>query len=814
MDELLLENQELDARYAVVGTLGSGGSASVYLVEDRELNCLCAWKVQRTEKEHRRSLQEEIEVLQALQHPNIIKVFGYHQFEKLQLTAISLEYLRGGSLREKIVAGPLSEAEAIQVATDVLSGLEYLHQRGILHGDIKPDNILFSAENIAKLADFGLAREVSDAQRSTIEGSLLYLAPEVLEGANASPQSDLYSFGLTVYEALTGTPYTSIEESSLPTKRLIRQQRQKIANLKVGSPLKNLLFRLLEPAPTARLASAGEALALVRAAVSTPKSSKRRWRVAAASLFLALILFLPTTLGKLLLIRLLLYTNHYLDYPISAQRIEAITRPDPDLFTHLIRHREMLLAEFALASGSTPHLDQKQLLEITLDDSSTSLLSKLLARMQPSTTAVQQLLKHSVMRRKSEKALLIVRHYPHLPFDNATLFDILPHWPDLNSALLHQELDQEVRAILTAYVNNDVAGKALSSRGHQFEPSTTDGLTSLHYAAMFGPISTRFILSEGFPVDPPDSKSRTALHLAVINNRISSAAVLLEFGANVNQRDVELKTPLWYAVRNVNIGMTKLLLENGADVSASGIPDVPLTTTAVFQGSPELLKLLLEFDPRAHEYGTLSPIGVAVAHGKLEAVKLLLQYGANPNTVISYTVSPASLARRAITYWNGFLLDELLSAGANLNEVSAKGKTLLEEAWEARALIAVEVLIKHGVKVDTPIHRKALAQGAVSHEHYPFFEQLTKAVDFSPSIRLGEGKTVLALAISAENRRAVLKLLEFGEACILDQRHRSALMELISDENYNRWNARCASNAELGQPTQRNPERPSQTSSQ
>lgn len=143
-----------------------------------------------------RRFDREARALAELDHPNVVKVFAYSTTDDLPY--MSIEWMDGGTLEDRIKAGPLNQQELKRIAQEILSGLRAVHQQGLIHRDLKPDNILLSSSGTVKLADFSLAgfdKRSGLTQHGAIVGSPAYMAPELIEGHPASFQSDLYSLG-------------------------------------------------------------------------------------------------------------------------------------------------------------------------------------------------------------------------------------------------------------------------------------------------------------------------------------------------------------------------------------------------------------------------------------------------------------------------------------------------------------------------------------------------------------------------------------------------------------------------------------------
>ena len=218
----------LEGRYKIEEPLGVGGSSQVYLARDKALNRDVALKVldapAAADGDTRRMFVKEARALAQLSHPNIVAVYDVGEVDGSPF--IVMEYLAGGSLKQKIEGtGPLKTGEAVRVAIEVANGLAFAHSKGIIHADLKPSNILFDANETAKICDFGIARTPQeDADTPQLYATAMYVAPERVEGKSTTVQSDVYGLGLVLYEALVGKPpFTSSNAAVLLRDHVVRQ---------------------------------------------------------------------------------------------------------------------------------------------------------------------------------------------------------------------------------------------------------------------------------------------------------------------------------------------------------------------------------------------------------------------------------------------------------------------------------------------------------------------------------------------------------------------------------------------------------------
>jgi tetratricopeptide (TPR) repeat protein/predicted Ser/Thr protein kinase len=300
------------SHYRLLNPLGSGGMGVVYRAEDTTLGRTVALKFlpERSGVDPRSQarLREEARTASALNHPNICTIFEVG--ESSGEFYIAMEYVEGRPLAESIRPGGVPVETALRYARQLASALEHAHARGVIHRDLKPRNIVVTPQGDAKILDFGLARRTDPAEfdRKTLEltstadaigvaGTFPYMAPEQLEGKDATPRSDIWALGVVLHEMVTGErPFRGENLFRLCTA-IVRDPPPPLpAHVPPG--LAAVIHRCLEKEPERRYQRAGEvraALEAIAPEISLPASRAQRPRFSrsllAAAGFAALLVF-------------------------------------------------------------------------------------------------------------------------------------------------------------------------------------------------------------------------------------------------------------------------------------------------------------------------------------------------------------------------------------------------------------------------------------------------------------------------------------------------------------------------------------------
>ena len=303
--------------YEIVSLLGSGGMGDVYRARDSRLGRDVALKVLLPEVAsdpgRRQRFEQEARAASALNHPNIISV--YDTGSQDNLVYIVSELIEGETLRDQLKGGALPQSRVLEIAGQVADALAAAHAASIVHRDLKPENIMLTRDGRAKILDFGLAKQVTprvpggdetEFLTRTTPGAVLgtagYMSPEQVRGEVVDPRSDIFSFGLVLYECLAGSPpFVRATGVELMTA-ILREDPPELPQT-VAPALRQIVLHCLEKEPERRFYSARDlAFALrtvnISAAASRtsgktaplPNPPRRRWLWPAAVCVLALLL--------------------------------------------------------------------------------------------------------------------------------------------------------------------------------------------------------------------------------------------------------------------------------------------------------------------------------------------------------------------------------------------------------------------------------------------------------------------------------------------------------------------------------------------
>lgn len=293
----LRPGDRLGDRFLIKERLGLGGSGTVYAALDTRVGQKVAIKLLKpdlADPAGRERLRREVRAARPA-HENVVNIFDLHQHDGLFF--LSMELVHGRSLRELLAErGTLAIDEAGALGSQVASGLTHLHQRGLVHRDIKPGNIMVAEDGTAKVCDMGLARPLARGTTVTetamVVGTPAYMAPEQATAAELTSASDVYALGLTLYQCLTGS--VPLEGETAVETLMLRQKARppRIRGGTIDCPrwLDRLLRWMLEPVPEGRPTTKQVEQALMNSRVGRRLSRRTVTRVVVTALVAAAVL--------------------------------------------------------------------------------------------------------------------------------------------------------------------------------------------------------------------------------------------------------------------------------------------------------------------------------------------------------------------------------------------------------------------------------------------------------------------------------------------------------------------------------------------
>jgi len=280
------------SHYRIVYKIGAGGMGEVYLAEDTRLDRKVAIKVLppglANDADRLLRFEQEARATSALNHPNILTIYDIGSHEGSPF--IVAELLEGEELRQQVDAGALPQRKALDYARQIASGLAAAHERGITHRDLKPENLFVTTDGRVKILDFGLAKlrpqriEPGGSNVATqkgitdpgvVMGTVGYMSPEQVRGQEADHRSDIFSFGVILYEMLTGRRAFLRETMAETMTAILKEEPEEVTeiNSKVPPQLERIVRRCLEKKPEQRFQSTSD-LGFAIEALSTPSGAR------------------------------------------------------------------------------------------------------------------------------------------------------------------------------------------------------------------------------------------------------------------------------------------------------------------------------------------------------------------------------------------------------------------------------------------------------------------------------------------------------------------------------------------------------------
>jgi serine/threonine-protein kinase len=274
----------LEGRYQILKELGRGGMGIVFQAQDKQLNEQVAIKILSpllsNDAEALERMRREVSAARRITHPNVIRTYDLSEVNGLHF--VSMEYFAGANLKEHLKqTGPLSLMEAFNIASQICEGLQAAHSQGIVHRDLKSQNIILNSTNQIKIIDFGLA-SIRQMQGMTATGMIMgtpeYMAPEQVAGKKVDERADIYSLGIILYELFTGrVPFTGDSAISVGFQQMKDDPvppRQ--VNPQIPVEIEKVILKALQKDPLNRYRTVAELKVELEAAVHHPVPSRLR----------------------------------------------------------------------------------------------------------------------------------------------------------------------------------------------------------------------------------------------------------------------------------------------------------------------------------------------------------------------------------------------------------------------------------------------------------------------------------------------------------------------------------------------------------
>ena len=274
---MLTEGMFIAERYEIIGKIGAGGMSDVYKAKDHVLGRFVAIKVLKQEFSEDvnfvTKFRTEAQSAAGLEHPNIVNIYDVGSENGMHY--IVMEYVDGITLKTYIEKkGKLTYKEAVSIAIQVGRGIEAAHNKNIVHRDIKPQNIIISKDGRIKVADFGIARAITDETTNLYgaAGSVHYISPEQARGGYCDERSDIYSLGITIYEMVTGRVPFDGDTTVAVAIAHINEAMVPPSNIEPSVPvaLEQIIFKCTQKRPNQRYSSCADLIKDLRHALVAP----------------------------------------------------------------------------------------------------------------------------------------------------------------------------------------------------------------------------------------------------------------------------------------------------------------------------------------------------------------------------------------------------------------------------------------------------------------------------------------------------------------------------------------------------------------
>jgi ankyrin repeat protein len=733
--------------YRIVGELGRGAMGIVYHAFDPAIGRPVAVKVIRLASDMtvedraqlRQRLIREASAAGKLSHPNLVTV--YQLGEEGEDVFIAMEFVKGSSLRQMITRDVgMPRERCLEILRQIADGLDYAHRAGVVHRDIKPDNILIREDGCAKVADFGIAKIIESSTQHMTQvgasvGSPSYMSPEQVKAGQLDAKSDQFSLAVVAFEMLTGGKLFAADTMVALMHQIIAVDPLSPPEVQAKLPASMLpaLQRALSKNPADRFPTCAEFVRGLAAAPLDESTTATLYvkpppppRVAAKSAPLLLIAGVVALL--VILAGAWYWAKHRAPAGSAATASPAESTESP--LVKAVAENRLADARTLLAHGTDVNAANR--------DGTTSLMiaSEGTGSLQNSIPAIQMLLEKNpnLEAEDSQGRTALYRAVTEGKDDNIAV--LLAHKADPG----HRATNGSTPLMAAVTYGRMPAMRALLAAGADVNIADNEGKTPLHRAAEgsgYMPNNApfvQFLLEKGAKIDAQDKQGRSALLLASTEGKTDAVSLLLDQKADPNQKDNNGASPLQMAVTYGKTDVVKILLSKGALVnstdSSSNTPlmiaaegnaylpnNGPLVElllqsgakvepqdsrgrTAFYRaaedGKEDAMRLLLdrkaELNGKAND-GT-TPLIAAMATGKMNAINFLIDRGADVNLADANGRTPLMVVADGSPYITnpGDVAKLLLSKGAKKDAMDTLGRTALTRATQAKNNAVADLL--------------------------------------------------------------------------------------------------------------------------
>lgn len=621
-----------NSKYKILKKLGQGGMGTVYLGHDQILDRQVAIKVLSSELSSNSEFTErfltEARVCAKLNHPNIIKIYDFGKSPSTNQVYFVMEFIDGDSLTNIIKFNKIeTENKILSICKDVLSGLKCSHELGILHRDIKPDNILINKNGIPILMDFGIAKLIQNegiTRTGETMGTPEYMSPEQVMGSELNCQTDLYSFGIVMYQMATGKlPF----QGDTPIATALKHVHETPPlpsnfNNSISPGLENIILKIIQKDKNLRYQSATEIIN----DLENLNSSNKAINISADAR--------PIKTDKVILGNSHQTINTSLSENHNAQNIDTITSQ--------LTQSKIKLCDVITKSIEEGKLNFHELLFDAITDNDVTAL-KFLADIKIPFNFINENnstpLIHSIKSNSQDIFDLLISYKVDVNFknnDDETPLMIACNTGDIETVKLlikkgaNPNLKNKKNELAYNYAENkgysEISNFLLNISSSNSEPLESDNANISNNLIQNGNFSLHDILKDN--ISKNNFNPNYELFQSIENDIFFITNILIKLKlAEINVRDKKANTPLHQSVKFNNKIISSFLINNGSDCNAINSNGETPLHIACTNGNNELISILIEkTDHTIKNSNNKDILDIAKDKGNKEAIKLIESY--------------------------------------------------------------------------------------------------------------------------------------------------------------------------------------------